>query len=461
LLGPDPQLSAAGQVRAGWREVVAGPQGRLTLGLSLITLSVATESLIITTIMPSIVSDLGGVSLYGLAFSAFFLAGLAAIPTVGWALDRFGPALPFAATIAIFLVGTLGAALAPNMLLLVAARAAQGYGATAQITINQTTIARAYPVRARVKVLSVMSATWTLPALLGPFVGALIAGLFGWRWAFGAVLVPALLAAAITYPRLRTVMPAGLAPTPPAIRWPFQLAVGAGLFITGLTSLTWWAIPLLVAGFGLALDALRRTLPAGSMRAKAGLPAIVASSFFLSFAFYAASTFVPLVLIGVRLVSIGISGFAVSAGIMSWSVGVWLNTILVNRVPRLLLVAGSSTLLSVGIVGFASAIFGAPLLVAYLTWPLAGLGMGIAFNTLTLNAMSAASPGGEGVALAGRNLMVNLGTAIGTGVGGAAVAAAQAAQWGLGSGLAVTYFLAVISGLITAGLAGRATAITR
>src|SRR5260370_8005422 len=104
------------QVVPGWRDLMAGPLAGLTVGLALITLSVATESLIITTIMPAIVSDIGGVALYGLAFSAFFLSGLAAIPTAGWALDRYGPAYPFAVLIAIFLVGTALAALPPTML---------------------------------------------------------------------------------------------------------------------------------------------------------------------------------------------------------------------------------------------------------------------------------------------------------------------------------------------------------
>jgi hypothetical protein len=84
--------------------------------------------------------------------------------------------------------------------------------------------------------------------------------------------------------------------------------------------------------------------------------------------------------------------------------------------------------------------------------------MGICFNTLTLNAMSAARVGGERVALGARNLMGNLGTAVGTGVGGAAVAAGQAAHIGLRPGLAATYALAAAAALTTAALARRATA---
>ncbi|HYM67674.1 MAG TPA: MFS transporter, partial [Patescibacteria group bacterium] len=257
--------------RTGWRAILGGPQGALTIGLTLITLSVATESLVITAIMPAIVRDIGGVSLYGLAFSAFFLAGLASIPIAGWGVDRFGPSVPFAATISIFLVATSIAALSPSMPLLVLARAGQGLGAAAQFTITQSTIARAYPVEARVRVLSLMSATWVLPGLIGPSLGAGIATLFGWRWAFGAILVPALLAAGITYPRLRGVGGSAATPSRPSLRRPVQVAVGTGLFITGLTSLTWWSALLVIAGLAMAIEALAHILPPGALRAARGL----------------------------------------------------------------------------------------------------------------------------------------------------------------------------------------------
>ncbi|HEY2597589.1 MAG TPA: MFS transporter [Candidatus Dormibacteraeota bacterium] len=446
----------AGSAEGSWRSIVRGPQGRLTVGLSLLTLAVATESLVITTIMPAIVQDIGGLALYGLAFSGFFLAGLAAIPTAGWALDRYGPARPFAVLMAIFLLATLAAALAPNMIVLVGARCLQGYGATAQFTISQGTIARAYPVAARVKVLSLLSATWTLPALFGPSVGALITAAVGWRWAFAAVLGPAILAAAITFPSLRAVASPVPSSRPPALTRPFQLALGAGMFITGLTTPTWWVVPVLVAGLVLMVRALRQILPAGFMRARPGLPAIITAGFFLNFGIYTAFSFVALVLTGLRGVSLGVAAIGVSAAILTWTMGVWINTVLVSRVAGNVLIASAAALLAAGIVGFGTAIYDAPLAVPFIAWALAGVGMGIAFNTLTLKTMSAASAGSEGMALASRNLMGSLGTALGTGIGGAIVAASQALHLGLRPGLAAIYGLAAASAIATAALAMRA-----
>src|SRR5262249_56555671 len=119
----------------------------------------------------------------------------------------------------------------------------------------------------------------------------------------------------------------------------------------------------------------------------------------------------PLLLTPLRGGSIAAAGIAVSAVTISWTVGVWINTQLVDRFPRRRLTAGAALLLASGTAGFASALYGVPLPLSYAAWTLAGLGMGIAFNTFTLNAMALAPQGGEGGALAGRNLSANLGNA--------------------------------------------------
>jgi MFS family permease len=452
-----PAARASAAAPSSWRAVLTGASGWLTIGLTLITLTVATESLIITAIMPAIVRDIGGISYYGLAFSAFFLAGLASIPTAGWAADRYGPALPFLVLITVFLAGSLVAAFAPSMPVLVLGRLAQGYGAASQFTLSQSVIARAYRDAARVKVLSLMSATWTLPGLVGPSVGAVIASTFGWRWAFGIVVAPALAACLITYPRLRALRPSGASPRAAPIRWPLQVAAGAGLVIGGLTAGAWWGTLLILAGLPVTVIALRHTLPAGSLRARAGLPAIVAAGFLLNVAFYSASSFVPLALTRVRGTSIAEAGLAVSAATVAWTVGVWTNTQLVGRVPRGRLIATAALVLAAGIAGFGAALYGFPLPLAYAAWVLAGFGMGIAFNTFTLNAMALAPKGEEGRALAGRNLSANLGTAAGTGIGGAALGLSTGAQLGLRPGLTFIYALAGASAVATASLAGRAS----
>ena len=133
------------------------------------------------------------------------------------------------------------------------------------------------------------------------------------------------------------------------------------------------------------------------------------------------------------------------------------TTQLVDRYPRWQLIAGAGALLTIGILGFGASIAGLPLTIAYAAWIAAGMGMGIAFNTFTLNVMQFARKGAEGAALASRNLGGNLGTAMGSGIGGAALAVGTAAHEGIRPGLGFIYLLAAAAAAGTAALAGRSS----
>jgi len=103
----------------------SGPQRRLTVGLTLMVTCTALEALAVATTMPATVRDLGGLSLYGWAFSAFMLTNLVGITLAGDEADRRGPARPLAMGIALFTIGLLIAGTAPAMLVVVAGRAVQ------------------------------------------------------------------------------------------------------------------------------------------------------------------------------------------------------------------------------------------------------------------------------------------------------------------------------------------------
>src|SRR5256714_7269516 len=78
---------------------------RLTLGLILITLGPAFETLAVATILPKIVADLGGLSLYGWSFSAYLLATLVGLILAGVEADQRGPARPFLMCAGLFVLG--------------------------------------------------------------------------------------------------------------------------------------------------------------------------------------------------------------------------------------------------------------------------------------------------------------------------------------------------------------------
>src|SRR5436190_3151125 len=103
----------------------------LTLGLVLTVTLIAFSALAVETILPLVSNDLGGVSLYGWVFSAFFLASLASVIVAGGVADERGALIPYGVGLTLFVVGLATAGAAPAMLVLVAGRLVQGIGSGA------------------------------------------------------------------------------------------------------------------------------------------------------------------------------------------------------------------------------------------------------------------------------------------------------------------------------------------
>src|SRR3989442_2332240 len=176
----------------------------LTVGLVLNVTFVAFEALAIATIMPLVAEDLGGIGLYGWVFSAFLLADLVGIVVAGELADRFGPALPFGAGLALFAVGLLIGGLAPSMPVLVAARAVQGFGAGAIPAVAYVVISRTYPDSLRPRMFAILSTAWVVPGIAGPALAAFVADHIGWRSVFLGLLPLVIVAGSPPPPGLRS-----------------------------------------------------------------------------------------------------------------------------------------------------------------------------------------------------------------------------------------------------------------
>src|SRR3990172_12274810 len=132
----------------------------LTIGLVLTITLVAFEALAVSTVMPTVARELGGIELYGWVFSAFFLGSLIGIVVVGGAIDRRGLALPFALGLGVFAIGLLVGGLAPSMPVLVGARFVQGLGAGTIPPIAYVAIGRSLPEPLRPRMFATMSTAW-------------------------------------------------------------------------------------------------------------------------------------------------------------------------------------------------------------------------------------------------------------------------------------------------------------
>jgi PPOX class probable F420-dependent enzyme len=345
--------------------------------------------------------------------------------------------------VALFGAGLAVAGLAPSMAVLVAGRVLQGLGAGAVPSVAYASIGRSLPGPLQARMMAILSTAWVAPGLVGPAISAEVAHLFGWRWVFLGLLPVVAVAGSIAVPALVRLGAA----TPSAGAQAHRLtdgirtAVGVTALLAGLTLAAGSGavlhlaagLALIAAGAAAGLPPLRRLVPAGTLTARPGLPATIASRGLLTFGFFGADAYVTLAVTAVRHRSPVVAGIAVTGATVAWTAGAWIQARLSEKWPGQRLVRTGLVIILAGIAGMALALQpGVPVAEGLAAWTVAGLGMGLAYAPLTLMMLRKAPPGQEGQASASLNLADVLGTAIGIGVGGAAVAAAASSHLPLG-----------------------------
>ncbi len=179
--------------------------------------------------------DLGvPVSAGVLVVVAFSLTFAVLMPVMGWLGDRIGRRRMFCAALAGIAGGALGAALAPDLRILVAFRVVQGAATAALLPTVMGIIAALFGPDRRGRAVGMWAAVNGLGQAIGPPVGGLVSQLVGWRWMF-VPIVPLALAALVLTMRL---VPRDTG-RPNRLDWPgaTTLTVGAALLILAVTVL--------------------------------------------------------------------------------------------------------------------------------------------------------------------------------------------------------------------------------
>ena len=420
---------------------------RLTLGLILLTLGPAFEGLAVATILPRIVANLGGLSLYGWSFSAYMLATIIGLILAGDEADRKGPALPFTIGVSLFVLGLILAGTASSMLIFVLSRGVQGLGAGTIASVAYVCLGRGYPVQLKPAMIAILASAWVVPGLIGPALAGIVADIVGWRWVFLG-LVPLLpLATILVLPTLKN-----LAPSPSSRSWDVHrllaalgLVLGAGVTLAGL-QIPSIPLSIILTLFGLAVGilSLHRILPVGTLKAQAGMPAAIATMGFLSLAFFGGEAFLPLTLISIRGQNTLLAGAALTAATLTWTAGSWLQAKLASQQGRRLLVIAGLLLIALGLGGIACVLIpGIPVAVAIVAWGVSGLGMGLAYSTISLVVLETAPADQQGSATASMELSSVLGSALGAGLGGVIIALAAAAGSAPSSGITAVDILVI------------------
>ncbi|MBV9221110.1 MAG: MFS transporter [Methylobacteriaceae bacterium] len=145
---------------------------------------VAIEATIVSTAMPQIASQLGGLDLYTWVFASFLLTQTATTVICGKLADLYGRKPVMLAGIAVFLIGSVLAGFAWSMPSLIVFRLIQGVGAGAMLPVGMTIVGDLYPARERGKIQGYLASVWATSAIVGPIAGGLIIRNMSWAWIF-------------------------------------------------------------------------------------------------------------------------------------------------------------------------------------------------------------------------------------------------------------------------------------
>lgn len=402
----------------------------LTIGVLLAISLIAFETMAIATAMPLVARDIEGLTNYGWAFSAFMLGNLIGTVAAGESADRHGPLRPFVASGLCFATGLVLASVAPTWGVFIAARAVQGLAGGAIFTLGYVGIQRGYPEALRPRMMALVSTAWMVPALVGPAAAGFVAEHLSWRLVFVGLLPLLVIAAALVIPPFRRLGPPTTVHTPTRrVGTAVQLSVGTALVLLAFNRSARLAEASLLAivGIAVAFAPLRKLLPKGTFRLQRGLPSAVALRAQCSYAFFGTEAFVPLGLTSLRGLSAARAGIALTAAAFAWVIGSWTQERLDgwygerSRAPRALagalLLGGGIALVGQGLL--FEEVASSSVIAA---WAAAGGGMGLAYPTTAVTALSSVEDAEAGAVSASLNLAEALAIALGTGLGGAALA---------------------------------------
>jgi MFS family permease len=417
-------------MKTGWLELLRGENAPRCAVVGGGMIMHAINVFIVTTILPTVVRDIGGLQYFAWNTTLYVVASLFGAASCARMLQRAGARRCYRLALSLFALGCGICAAAPSMPVLLAGRFIQGLGAGTLSALSWVMVRSLFPERLWSRAMAVISAAWGIATLTGPAVGGIFAEYHAWRAAFASLLAITPLFALL----VELSLPRGLA-RPPAARTGMGYAnlalLSASVLCVSAGSMS--ADPRLNAlGLGLACAGFavfvrregaggRRLLPRGACDPANPLGACYAAMALLLLGVNT-EIFVPYflqVLHGMRPIYAGYLSALMAGG---WTVGSIATSPLTPRGVRVSLSAGPAAL--------AAALFGMALLMPQPGGSMLqiaaigvclfamGIGIGLCWPHLGTRAFAYAPEGEKDLAASSITMVVMLFSAFGSALGG-------------------------------------------
>jgi EmrB/QacA subfamily drug resistance transporter len=414
----------------------------ITIGVMLSLFMASMESTVVATAMPTIVSQLGGLSSYSWVFSVYMLASTTTVPVYGKLSDVYGRKPVYAIAMLLFLIGSLLCGFSHSMGQLIAARAVQGLGAGGLLPLAFIIIGDLFTFEQRARMQGVFSGVWGVSSVVGPLLGGFLVDQVSWHWVFFINVLPGLLALMLVW-RAWVDRPRALGVARPAVDY-----VGAALLTVSvvvlLLGLFEFGTPI---GWALLLAALLLFAVLAWVERRAADPVLPLPLFrdrlfaiaclhgvLAGWAMFGSAAYVPLFVQAVLGTSATTAGAALTPMLIAWVIASIIGS-------RLLLTVGYRTLALIGMALLTLGAFmmtqvgpntGALLLLGSLA--LMGVGMGLSIPAFLIAVQSTVRREALGSATSTVQFSRSIGGTLGVSVMGA-VLSAQLASGLLAAGI--------------------------
>jgi MFS family permease len=427
--------------REGWRSLLRRewlPTLAVLLGGVLLQ---SMNVLLLATVLPSIVGELGGVAMLSWPTTAFLASSIVAASCAGMLASVIGGRAAYCAGVTTFGLGALLCSLATTMGWVVVGRFIQGFGGGLEAAVAYVVVRRTFPEAVWSRTIALMSGSWSMSVLLGPLVGGTFARVGSWRSAFVATTI---VAGLLAVSALFILPPATSERRTPAPRVPAARVALICAAIACMSSASVVAAPL--AKIGLIVLAIASLAAMLRLDRAAPAPLLPSDAFslctptgvglwlvlLLCVTYSPLQIYVPIFLQHLHGLDPLAAGFVVASASLGWTAASLVAAGASGSWPDRLMVAGP-VIMGVGLMAMAVL---TPRLESWLLIPaivVLGIGIGQCWPFVAQRVMSGAKPGDEMIAASSVPTVQQMGFAL-----GAALAGLAANASGLSAGIADT-----------------------